>query len=445
VGNLSGAFASWSPDGKQIVFGQGKNLYLANADGSSPHLVVSVTGLAAVPAFSPDGSRIRFTNWEQSLGRNAIWEVRPDGSHLHEVIPGWHNPPYECCGRWTADGRYYIFQTTVPSDSNIYALPDSTSIFRKKTLAPTQLTTGPLLYNNVLPDLAGRKIFVQGTQARGELVRFDSATKQFVPFLGGISAIDVAFSRDGKWVAYVTAPDYTLWRSRVDGSERQQLTYAPSAASLPAWSPDGSQIAYIASDTAKPSKVFIISSQGGTPEELLDENISEVDVSWSPDGSQLAMGRIGTSNSDAVDIKIAEVRARKISTVPGSQGLYSPRWSPDGRYLVAIDANGSTKLMLYDFRTSKWSTWMTETADINYPQWTTDSRYVYYANYAGSTPKFRRIRLGDNHPEDLIDLSGLRRLYSVWGAWSGIAPDNSALFTRDLSVQEIYGLDVDWP
>jgi hypothetical protein len=85
-----------------------------------------------------------------------------------------------------------------------------------------------------------RKLFVQGTQARRELVRYDAAAKQFVPFLGGISATDVAFSRDGKWAAYNTVPDGTLWRSRVDGSERMQLTYPPAIASglVARWEPN---------------------------------------------------------------------------------------------------------------------------------------------------------------------------------------------------------------
>jgi hypothetical protein len=72
----------------------------------------------------------------------------------------------------------------------------------------------------VLPDPSGHKLFVEGTQQHGELVRYDAASKQFLPFLGGISATEVAFSRDGKWAAYIAIPDLTLWRSRIDGSDR---------------------------------------------------------------------------------------------------------------------------------------------------------------------------------------------------------------------------------
>ena len=82
---------------------------------------------------------------------------------------------------------------------------------------------------------------------------------------------------------------------------------------------------------------------------------------------------------------------------------------------------------------------------MNYPHWSADSRYVYYDNFATVNPKWRRIKVGENHPEDLFSLNGLRRYLGYWGSWSGLAPDGSALFVRDASMQEIYALDVDFP
>ncbi len=447
LGDIVGVRASWSPDGKQMVFVRAADLYLANADGTTPHRLVSARGSAFAAAFSPDGSRIRFSVQDEvNTSTASLWEVRADGSNLHQILTGWHTPPSECCGRWTNDGRYYVFESGAGQGHNIYALPDSNIFFRKVSTTPTQLTTGPILYSTVVPDISGRKLFVQGTQQRGELVRYDAPTKQFVPFLRGISATDVAFSRDGKWAAYSTIPDSTLWRSRVDGSERLQLTYPPALATLPVWSPDGTQIAYISSQAGKPWKIFLISAQGGSPEELLPENVGEVDATWSPDGARLAFGRLSTAvDTAANDIQVVDMKTRQTSTLPGSKGLFSPRWSPDGRYLAAITVEGSKKLMLYDFRTQTWSEWVTDAGNVGYPSWSADSRSVHYDRFFVDNPQYLRVKLGDHNSEEILSLNGLRRYLGIWGSWSGQAPDDSRLFVRDASTQEIYGLDVDFP
>jgi len=444
VGNIQSSSASWSRDGRQMVFVRGSELYLANADGTAEHHLVSPPPSAFLPVFSPDGSRIRFSVSDPS-NSVSLWEVRTDGSGLHQLLKGWHSPPAECCGRWTQDGRYYVFESGNGLTNDIFALADSTSIFRKASSTPTRLTTGPLLYSSARPDPGGRRIFVEGVQPRGELVRYDPASKQFLPFLGGISASDVSFSRDGKWVTYTTIPDLALWRSRVDGSDRLQLTYPPEAATLPSWSPDGTRIAYVSFQVGKPTKIFIISAQGGQPEELLPENLGEVDATWSPDGSKLAFGRLSTMNSGPIDIQMVDMKTHQASTFPGSQGLFSPRWSPDGRYLAAVSVQGSHDLMLYDFQTEKWSQWMTNADNINYAGWSADSRYVYYDSFATANSKCHRIKVGDHHPEDLFDLNTLRRYLGAWGSWSGQAPDDSRLFIRDVSSQDIYALDVDLP
>src|SRR5258708_691875 len=264
LGDIEGNGGDWSRDGKQMVFTKGTNLYLADADGTSPRLLVSLPGTAYAPIFSPDGSRIRLSIAGEA-NTNSLWEGRTDGSGLHQLLKDWHATPNECCGRWTPDGRYYVFESGTGREKNIFALAEPTSIFRKISHTPVQLTTGPILYSTVLPDVSGRRLFVEGIQSRGELVRYDATSKQFVTFMGGISATDLAFTRDRNSVTYTSVPDAIFRRTRVDGSERLQLTYPPAAASLPCWSPDGTQIAYISAQLGKPWKIFLISAQGASP------------------------------------------------------------------------------------------------------------------------------------------------------------------------------------
>ena len=163
-------------------------------------------------------------------------------------------------------------------------MPDRARRFFRSASTPTQLTFGPLQFyiEGIATD--GKKMLVTGYQSRGELVRYEPSSKQFVPFLGGISAYAVAFSRDGNRVAYVDSLDATLWISRTDGSEKVQLTYPPDLASLPRWSPDGTQIVYLSHRLGKPWKMFLISRQGGIPEELLPRIRPKVTLLGLPTG-----------------------------------------------------------------------------------------------------------------------------------------------------------------
>jgi DNA-binding winged helix-turn-helix (wHTH) protein/Tol biopolymer transport system component len=445
LGDLAGHSGTWSPDGRHVVFCTGLDIYQANVDGTDPHKLATVSDEPNGLHFSPDGSRISFSIARPESDSSALWEIRSDGSDLHPLFPGWHSPPVECCGVWTPDGRYYLFVSGFPG-SDIWALRETTGHFRRRSSIPFQLTTGPLSFTSLTPSADGRKLFVHGSQARGELVRYDDKSYQFVPFLSGISAGELDFSRDGRWVTYVSYPEYTLWRSRTDGSERLQLTYPPVSAGLPRWSPDGTQIAYVDTQLGRPWKAFLISAQGGSPKEVLPENHTQVDPSWSPDGKKLALGRTQeTGQTEPLLIQIVNLATRQASTIPGSENLYSPRWSPDGQYLAALSQD-STKLLLFNFKTQKWSNWITEPGAFGFPNWSPDGHYLYYDIAFSDHPTFQRIQVGQTRSELLADLKALTRFKSrAAGPWSNIAPDGSALFVRDLSTDEIYVLDLELP
>ena len=447
LGDIVGHDGAWSPDGRHLVFFKASDIYQANDDGTNPHKLLTVSGTPILPRFSPDGARIRFTIERPESSSNSLWEIHSDGSDLHPVLPGWHKPPSECCGAWTPDGRYYFFLTADSSGGNVWAMRESAGLFHRHSAAPFQLTTGPLSFESLVPSADGKKLFVSALQGRGELVRYDPKSKQFVPFLTGISAGEVDFSRDDKWVTYVSYPDHTLWRSRVDGSDRLQLTYPPVLAGLPRWSPDATQIAYVAGQPGRPLQAFLISAQGGTPQQMLAENDPQVDATWSPEGKKIAFGRNVASRyeGETISILIIDLVTHQVSTVPGSKGLFSPRWSPDGQHLAALTLD-STKLLLFDFKTQKWSNWITEPGVVGYVNWSQDGSYLYYDSSYTDHPTFRRVKVGQTHSELLVDLKGLPRYLAppAYG-WSGIAPDGAALFTRDLSTDEIYALDLDLP
>jgi Tol biopolymer transport system component/predicted Ser/Thr protein kinase len=435
--------AAWSPNGKTILYAKGQDLYVAGSDGSQSRKLVSLPGTGSDSRWSPDGKKIRFTLNDPKTNSNSLWEVDADGSHLHPLLPGWNTPPDECCGRWTSDGRYYLFSSTRGGTSNIWAMRETSGLFRKGSFAPVQLTTGTTGLGSPLPSLDGKKLFVIGTQRRGELVRYDGKSGQWVPYLSGISAQCVSFSRDGKHAAYVTYPEGSLWRSRADGSERVQLTFPPLQAFLPYWSPDGKQIAFMGLTSDHHWHIFLVSAEGGSPEQLTFGERDQDDPSWSPDGNSLAYSEYRSPLSQGAPIQIMSFQTHKVSQVPGSEGIYAPRWSPNGRYIVAESPNGD-KLMLFDFTTQKWE--VAAQLNANYMTWPSDSETLYFDTFLEKNPAFYRLRIRDRKLERLVGLKDIRRVTEpLGGDWSGLAPDGSPLVLRDIGTQEIYSLDVDFP
>jgi Tol biopolymer transport system component/predicted Ser/Thr protein kinase len=430
-----GNAAAWSPDGQRIVYASGHDLFLATSDGAEPHKLVSAPDRAFAPAWSPDGRVIRFSIGGYATTQSSLWQVSINGTSLHPLFPAWHAPPDECCGKWTPDGKYFVFQ----SKGNIWALAEKANWFGKDNNQPLQLTSGPMTFSSPLPSKDGRKLFVVGALARGELARYDARSAVFVPFLSGISADSVSFSKDEQRVAYVSFPEGTLWTSKLDGSQRLQLSYPPLYAMQPRWSPDGKQLLFFDFAPGQKSKLYAVSIDGGAPREMMPEDPQgQLDPSWSPDGTRIVFG--GASSDPDTAIRILDVQTHQISTLPGSKGLFSPRWSPDGRHLVAMPPNPHI-LMLFDFATQKWEELAKVTAD--FPNWSRTGDYVYFL-HEGDQPSVMRVRVGDGKLEPVADLKNFRQA-GYFGYWLGLAPDDSPLLLRDTGTQEIYALDWETP
>ena len=443
IGDLLGHDGTWSPDGQEIVYARGQDLLATPVHGSESRKLVTAPGRASWLRYSPDASRLRFTVNDPKTNSQSLWEVSADWSNFHPLLSGWNDPPAECCGNWTRDGKYFVFQATRAGRTGIYVIAERGRAFRKAGEEPLQLTAGPLNYYSPVPSLDGERIYVVGSQPRGELQRYGLKTHRLEVFLPGLSAEGLDFSKDGKWLAYVTFPEGNLWRSKADGSERMQLTFPPLSVFLPRWSPDAKRIAFSGTVPGKPHGVYVLSAEGGRPEELTRGEHDEGDVCWSPDGNQLVFGSMGGNDFATFGIRLFDLKTHEMSLVPNSQGLYSPRWSPNGKYLAALTMIDD--MVLFDFRTQKWVDLALGNSKLiaGFPNWSSNSEYVFFDGGIDRSRAFYRVRISDHKLERLFDMINLRKT-GTYG-WSGLGADDSPLLLHDTGREEIYALNVVFP
>ncbi|MGA7884742.1 MAG: winged helix-turn-helix domain-containing protein [Acidobacteriaceae bacterium] len=418
--------AAWSPDGSRVAYGTSTgDIFVIRSDGTDRHKLASPGGFIRSLSWSPAGSTIRFSK------DGALWEISSDGSTLRQLLPGWSSSSPQV-GQWAQDGRYYFV-----ADGQIWALPQRPRFGRLPVATPVQLTSGPIAWNRPVPARDGRTIFALGRAKRGELVRFDLRSKQFYPFLGGISAEFVAFTGDGRTVAYVTYPEGILWRANADGSNALQLTSPPVYPKSLRWSPDRTKILFVDRTPKGTNGIYTIAADGGTPHQLLpNDSDSETDPGWSPDGKKIVYSTCPTLGASSnCGLRILDLASGNSVSIPGSKGLLVPHWSPDGEFISAmtLDAMGMKVLSV---NSGTWSN--LDTGSVAFPEWSHDSRSIYYLRWNGDAA-LARMRLGDAKPEILADVK-MEHFTGVYTSWMGLDSSDAPLLLRDMGSDEIYAL-----
>jgi len=434
----------WSPDSKQVIYStaDGKVYTVPTTSGEPCLLFTSPYEPPTNFSWSPDGTRIRFSRG------GKIWEITSNGSNLHEFLPGMKDSVTKCCGRWTPDGAFYIFASAmrIPrhylEDMQLWALDERSGRLQKPSRRPVQLTSAPMywMWPVISPD--SRTIFATGTNRQGELVHFDTRIRQFERYLGGISADGLSFSPDGKYVAYITYPDRKIWRANRDGSGRILLAEPEGTPFDLRWTPDGTKILL----TVGP-KVYLVPSQGGRLEQLrFPKGENPMDPTWSPDGKRLVYTIDSNDQHTPNGIRILDLETNRSIALPRAGApLWSPRWSPDGRYVFCAAEPDSAAV--FDTEKQRWI-YFPAKLDVNFPNWAHDSRSVYFLGSPASMTSMMfsgvyRISIPSGHIERVVGVENARLASSGIGYWLGLDPEDHPLLLRDAGSVEIYALTLE--
>ena len=199
--------------------------------------------------------------------------------------------------------------------------------------------------------------------------------------------LDPAWSADGSRIAFTSNRDgnYEVYVMAATGGNQVRLTNAPGADHLPTWSPDGSKIAFV-SDHNGNTDIYAMNADGTSPVRLTTDPGLDTDPAWSPDGRTIAF-RSEQGGTSGIWIMNADGSGRTRLT-SSQMGDYQPAWSPDGtriafssgtgnytRDIVLINADGSGRTELtVGYENAQDPSWSSDGRKIAF------TAYTYYYN-----------------------------------------------------------------
>ena len=442
LGNIVVNDATFSRDGARITYSTGEGIFEIDVSGTNLKKLVAIPGSKWSLAWSPDGQRLRF-HWSKEPGAGTrIWEVHSDGSSLRQLFPNWKEAAGVCCGRWTADGKYFVFlASSENSPPSIWAVRESSSWLHRDQ-SPVRLSTEPLPVSTLLPSSDGKRVFFLGNNTRAEFALADSKTKQVHSLLGGRRAAWIAFAPSGDWVAF-RGESNALWRSQPDGTAPAELVSGKFDPGVPAIRPDGKVVAFRGQPPGvTASRIYVVPSIGGDPVEIASSKLPLTVPTWSPDGSKLSYA-VDEDADPSTGLYIYDYATKTTQKITGSEKLWRNAWSPNGRYLAAVSIRNDT-ISLYEFSSNTWRT-LVHGKVFGPLFWSPDSQFLYFQDILEPGQPVRRMRLSDHSVTTSFECSLLLEQGVQRCGLEGLAPDGSFALHLGRGDHDVYSLAVDLP
>jgi Tol biopolymer transport system component/DNA-binding winged helix-turn-helix (wHTH) protein len=444
VGDVVADSATWFPDGQRLLCSNDQEIFSVERDGSHRRHMADLDGLPFRFSWRPDGSGFRF-----SLFRNTdditLWDASADGSNLHPVLTNWRLPTNACCGSWSPDGKSYVFRATqngTPTgQEDLWLLHEPRSWPWQSKHALIRLTNGPTSFSEPVISADGKQIFTTGLLGQGYLAAYDQQ-HQVSRLSTPQDGFDLVFSHDQQWIAYIASPGHTLWRSRIDGSDRLALTTLPLNAVQPRWSADDKQILFMGATSKDQHTAYIVNGDGsGLHKVMENDTLYRAIAEWSPDQHSIVVGDSFSEKSAERGILLINLADHSTQEIPGSKGLNSPAWSPNGDYLAAASQD-FTRIMLLNTHTRQWKQ-LARMNSFYRIWWERDGSRLLVQDARSPAQAVFSIDPATGHAEQIANCEPFLREGATWCGFQGRSPEGALLFAVATSWANVYRFDVE--
>ena len=257
------------------------------------------------------------------------------------------------------------------------------------------------------------------------------------------SIAQASFSPDDQMVVYSDRPDDSLWRSRMNGEARIPLTIAPLHGRYARWSPDGKSILFTGARQDQSRNIYVISPDGGSLHPVLPGGWEGSEADWSPDGYRIVVSMRNQKTQSEYGLYTLEPTTGRLKELPDAKGLTEPRWSPDGRFIAAVDS-AKRKLLLYDVQKSRW-TQLASGGLLESLHWAHDSSTIYFQDQIDEQESVFRGNAASGKVERVFGFGELLRGSATHCYFSGLDRSGALYVMIERGITDIYALDLDLP
>jgi len=415
----------------RMVFSYHNDVWIANADGSSPQRLTAHVARDTFPRLSPDGKWVAFSS--NRMGNEDVFVIPVTGGEPRQIT---FNTTSDTVLNWTPDGRRIIFATSLgsrPFGAPLYTVPLDGGLPEPLDMdvaanGMMKQDSSMIAFNRIAPSYwrkgykgnAAASIYVQDLRMK-QITRltnddpktFRERRHDVYPMWGADAMIYFASERDGT---------FNIWKISPKGGQPVQVTrHREDGVQFPSMSPDGKTIAY-----ENDFEIWTLDVPNGTPRRIsvdmaFDPKLNLVDVSTSrgkpdgfhpsPDGDYAAIDYHGEIFVVPSDPEIGE----KKQVTSSSWRDRRERYSPDGKYIAyTSDESKEEEIWIFDVAAGTRRKLTAHPSFKEGLEWAPDSKHLAYV-------AANRLVLADveanTPPVDLATTPGGYRL-------SGFSPDS---------------------